>query len=409
MKDDSKYAVLGVDSGKESVGSSFKSIIENDFPGSFVNIIYDPGSRVMNNILKFTGLGDFRKVVTQHQDGDGSKMVQRLLHLGVTGENTLGESLDDALSMNGSDIAASGFVFGPWIVTQLINSTLSPEFKKMLMNSLAARWLELKDLYESEGFELHFMGGETADLPDQIRSATFDMTVSAYAKAKHVIMGNTYPGDKIWGFASDGQAIWENKSNSGIMSNGLTLARPCLMSGLYNKDFPDLKRGGDFYTGRYHVDDCPEGLGMSVGEALISPTRQWPILISKILEKLALRQRTPEELLHGISVNIGGGATKVRHIGTGGVMYMKDMPLPPPIFRLIQAESGESWENMYKTFNCGVGIDIVGPDDPELSEILKEVSEETGVQLYELGECAISGDDAQNTVVLHTPYGVYNY
>ncbi|MFA5155304.1 MAG: hypothetical protein WC453_02620 [Patescibacteria group bacterium] len=409
-KDTSKYAKLGVDSDKGNVRASFKGIIENDFPGSFVNIIYDPGSRTTNNILKYLGLGAFRKVVTQHQDGDGSKMVQRLLHLAVTGENTLGYALDDALAMNGSDIAASGFVYGPWIVTQLINSSLAPEFKQLLMDSLSARWLELKEFYEAEGFELHFMGGETADLPDQVRSSTFDMTLTAYAKAGHVIKGNVCLGDKIWGFASDGRAIWENADNSGIMSNGLTLLRSCLMSAIYDKDFPDLKRAGEFYVGRYKVDDQPEPLGMSVSEALMSPTRQWPILINRIFEKISARGCRVADLIHGISINTGGGATKIKHVGNGGIMYMKNMPPAPAIFRLIQSESGESWDNMYKTFNCGVGIDIIAPDDPLLQEVLEEVSAETMVPVYELGVCAVGASSQdKNSVVLNTSYGTFDY
>lgn len=395
-KDDSQYAKLGVDSGKTNVREIFKPLIDNDYPGAFVNIVTAPYT-------------DRRILMTQHQDGDGSKMVQRLLQYFETGdEEQIGYAVDDALAMNTSDVAASGFVFGPWIITQVLNIGLPDEIKEIIMISIAKRWLKLKEVYLQHGFDISFLGGETADLPDQVRSAVFDMTITAYAERDHVIKGNVHQDDKIWGFASDGRARWEDRENSGIMANGLTLARSCLMWKGYNKLYPFLKRPEKYYTGKFGCGEMAELLScVSVSDVLLSPTRQWPIIIKMIMDKLIAADSL--ELLHGISINTGGGATKIRNLGHG-LMYIKNMPEPAPVFQLIQQQSKEKWQHMLKTFNCGVGIDIIGEDGSYLGVVLKEVAQECGINLYELGECQKNpASDKENAVLLKTQYGEFRY
>lgn len=113
-------------------------------------------------------------------------------------------------------------------------------------------------------------------------------------------------------------------------------------------------------------------------------------------------------MLHGISMNTGGGATKISHVGQG-ILYEKSMPVPPLIFQLIQSESGESWQNMFEDFNCGIGIDVVGEDSEEFTLALKEVEAETGIKLFELGKCE-KYKGKGNNIVLDTPYGCFgNY
>jgi len=400
----SQYEQLGIDSSKGSVRKTFKVVNDNEFPGAWVNMITDPSSP--------------DRVVTQHSDGPGSKLVQNLMHYFEAKDATvLGYLIDDALSMNGSDIGSAGFVFQPWVVTNTININkfAFPEgFKEILMEEIAQRLLELKELYAENGFDnlnfnrndLKFLGGETADLPDQVRSLVFDMTISAWADKKNVIKGNVQPGDKIWGFVSDGRAKWEKINNSGLMSNGLTKARRDLMHPLYNKRYPWAHRDGEFFKGKYRIEDFVESLGMTAGQALISPTRQWPILIRKLM--LILQEHKCLDMLHGISVNTGGGATKIKNLGVGGIEYVKHMPIPSSIFQLIQEESQEEWEKMYKTFNCGFGIDIVGKKDPFFEKILKIVEEECEVILFNLGECQEFAGEG-NKVTLDTHFGEFVY
>lgn len=391
----SKYEELGVDPDKRSVREIFGGIVRNDFPGAFVNIVRDP------EILG--------KVHTKHPDGDGSKMVQRILHYRETGDEQIFQgAVDDAFSMNGGDIAASGFVFWLWLITQIININALNVPKELIMKQNALRMESLLKLYESYGFKIiFFMGGETADLPDQVQSVVYDVDISAEAYDHELVLGNVQPGDQIHGFASDGQAAWESVPNSGIMANGLTLARTCLMLEEYGKKYPFLVRRDGKYQGRFTVMDKPDMLGgMTVSQALLSPTRQWAILIRLLIEKL--KQEKIFHMLHGISMNTGGGTTKIAHVGQG-ILYLKTMPYPPSIFYLIQSESGENWRNMYQNFNCGVGIDVVGQNSEKFDEALKYVSQVTGVKLFRLGECR-ENTDKKNSVVLQTPFGnFYDY
>ena len=131
-----------------------------------------------------------------------------------------------------------------------------------------------------------------------------------------------------------------------------------------------------------------------------------------LVSRLQFSESTPGPfenwlVLHGISQNTGGGNTKISHVGEN-IVYVKKMPEPLPIFKLIQSESGDFWENMFKNFNCGIGIDVVGSDQGGiLAKVLKEVSEETGIELHILGECEES-KIGKNYVVLHTPYGTFD-
>jgi phosphoribosylformylglycinamidine cyclo-ligase len=389
-----RYADLGVDAGKQSVRSTFTPLIDNDFPGAFVNIVRDADP-------------DF--VFTQHGDGDGSKGINRLVAYLETGDPTwLGGAVDDAVAMNMGDIAASGFLHNTITWTNNLNVGLAPtqDFKQVLMQAFASRFAELKRMYEEAGFHIKFLGGETADLPDQVSGSVFDVTVHAREPEENIITGNVQPGDVIYGFASDGKARWEDASNSGIMSNGLTLAGTCLGWSGYSEKYPNL-RLKNLFRGKYTVGATDPLLQHgTVFEALLSPTRQWPLVIKCLVDQLA--ERNILHMLHGISMNTGGGATKIGHVGTG-IHYVKEMPTPPPIFRLIQREGDVSWREMYQAFNCGVGLDVVGTNHNEFAEAVRAVVENTNVVAYPLGITRASESEA-NTVTLCTQFGRFaNY
>ncbi len=389
----SQYEDMGVDPNKDSVRESFEKIIDNECPGAFVNIVTDPF--------------DPSRALTQHQDGDGSKFIQRLLHYYETGNaNIFGGMVDDGVGMNAGDIAASGFVSGPWLMSDVLDLNLPDDLKKIVMSMVALRFQEILSLYHDQGFQIKFLGGETADLRDQVLSAVFNVAVTAWNQKSELVTGNVRAGDIIFGFRSDGRALWERKKNSGIMSNGLTMGRTILMRTDYNQKYPQLK-GRNPYRGRYLSDEYPkELLGMSVGEALTSPTRQWAFVIKKLID--LLKESGALQFLHGISMNTGGGATKIRRVGTGGISYRKNMPEPPPLFRLIQKESKETWRNMYESFNCGIGIDVVGEPDKVFLAAVEETAKLCQLQAPVLGEC-VDSLQPQNEVILRTPFGEFQY
>ena len=392
MNGQSKYAALGVDAMKGSVRKVFGSLIDNDFPGAFVNIVRDPEC--------------LDEVFTGHMDGDGSKFIQRVLMYREFGDPEIFRgAADDALSMNTGDIAAAGFVSGLMTVTDIINVNGFAVPKQIIMEQIGGRLVELRELYRDYGFKIYFLGGETADLPHQVQTVAFDVNVYARAMESDLILGNIQTGDHIWGFASDGRARWEDRPNSGIMSNGLTLARMVTMDKSYTEKYPDLVKQGGAYTGKFMADSRSVNLnGMTIGEALTSPTRQWAILIKHLIG--LLKEEDVLHLLHGIAMNTGGGATKVLHLGKGGIEYRKRMPDPPKIFQTIQYHSQEKWRDMYQNFNCGVGIDVIG--DPRLGEFLSRVEQMTHVRLHKLGECHYRGWE-ENRVILKTPFGNFEY
>lgn len=392
----SMYEQLGVDPHKQNVRDIFERVVDNEYPGAFVNIITDPNC--------------YDRVMTQHQDGDGSKFVQRMLHYMKTSDpSVFNGMLDDALSMNTGDIAACGFVDGTYLITDVLNLNLPKQIKEIVMRAIGLRMSELKELYLEHGIIIKFLGGETADLRDQVRSGVFDLTVTAWTDRENVIRGNVQDGDLIFGIPSDGQAVWELEPNSGLMSNGLTLGRSSLMSKDYNFIYPLLKRDDIYYKGRYEYNNRPKILGgMTVSEALLSPTRQWALVIKELIS--SLREMRVIHMLHGISMNTGGGATKIKNIGKGGIIYTKMMPPPPPICKLIKSESRETWENMYTSFNCGIGIDIIGENNPVFINAVEAIKNKCGLPVIHLGSCIYSNNpDAKNSVELITPYGHFKY
>ncbi len=385
------YQQLGVASDKSGIKANFDELIDNEYPQAFVNINTDPSNP--------------DKRTTMHADGDGSKFIQRVLDYYENGdENVFAGIVDDALSMNTSDIAAAGFVFGRIHLVDIFDCG-NAKIKDIVTRQIAKRFLELKKLYTDFGFDLKFFGGETADLPYQVKSGVFNVVAHAWADKEDIISGDVKVGDIILGVRSDGQASWENVPNSGVMSNGQTLLRSGAMDISYNKKYPDLG-DGSFYRGRHEPGAIPTILGgMTVGEAILSPTRQWAFVIRLILEEL--KKRGLLHMLHGISINTGGGATKVKNLGKG-MTFVKNMPEAAPVFCFIQEETKQPWQHMFTTFNCGIGIDIVGEDKQEFVDTVKGVVSECCLVCPTLGMVHQSYDD-KNHVVLNTPYGRFGY
>ena len=382
----------GVESDKSAVAAIFKGITSNDYPGAFVNIVDDPS--------------DPNKRTTSHVDGDGSKIIQRFLdyyHFKKQDPTVFAGMADDAWSMNYSDIGAAGFVFGRSHFVDVFDCG-NKELKYIILKQFAGRFSELLELYRGYGFDIKLVGGETADLKYQVKTGVFNMAVNAWEHKDNIIAGNTKVGDIIFGVRADGQAIWEPKPLFPTMSNGLTLLRGGLMYDSFN-EYADLG-DGSFYKGRYEPDDKPKILeGATVGEAILSPSRQWAIVIRKIMEELKSRGILP--MLHGISVNTGGGATKIINLGHG-VTYVKNMPELHPLFKLVQAETGQPFRDMYTTFNCNFGIDIVGQDNNYFKQGVRKAVEKCNLEMSEIGFVNHS-HDGKNHVILQTPYGRFEY
>ena len=393
-KGPSIYEHLGVDPHKAGVKEIFGKIVSNQYPDAWCNIINDPWSNDC--------------VITKHSDGSGSKSVQRLLDFLKCGcPEIFQDDILDALGMNTGDVACAGFT-DTYIVTDTLAINRANTPKDEIMKQLALGMAKAIELYRQHGIKLIFMGGETADLVDQTQNYILDMDVYSRTHRSCLIKGNVVPGDVIFGFSSAGRAVWEEAENSGIMSNGLTLGRKGLLHPLYCEQYPFLSDPQKPFFGRYDAA-CPvPGTPMTISQALLSPTRQWCFVIKQLFEtRLSCQDRS--DLIHGISMNTGGGATKVKNLGRG-ITFNKKMPAPPPFFQFIQETTGESWENMYTSFNMGIGLDVIVNryDAPVMEDVIHEVSAKTGIACWRMGECTASAD-GKNHVVLTTRQGVFRY
>jgi len=206
------------------------------------------------------------------------------------------------------------------------------------------------------GVKIYSGGGETADVGDLTGTLVVDSTAVAVMRKQDVITAATIkPGMVIVGLASTGQASYEDTENSGIGSNGLTSARHEMLSSYYAENYPesfDSNVAPDLrYCGPYRLNDPLPGSTMTVGAALLSPTRTYAPVIYQLLEE-------HPGLIKGLIHCSGGAQTKCLKFGDN-IHFIKDKLFPtPPIFKTIQKVSGTGWKEMYKVFNMGHRMEV---------------------------------------------------
>jgi len=381
----SKYAESGVDVRKRGI-EVFKKSLSNLFPRAFCVVTRDPGSP------------DYGLVT--HTDSAGSKPVQSYLHWKETGDAEWFKGLaQDVLAMNLNDISCVG-AYPINFVDYVAVNPLKVN-KAEALKSLGLGFTETLETLQEFGIRVLFSGGETADLPDLIRTLDVSATVNGRVRLCEALTGERIrPGDIIIGLRSGGKTKYEKKENSGIMCNGLTLARLCLMHKGYQERYPEIleEKNGRGYYGRFRFDEYLDELGMSVGEALLSPMRLFVPVIFRILEK---HRASVSGLVH----NTGGGQTKCLVLGEK-IHYVKDDLFEvDPIFRLIQRESGESWKAMFENYNMGVGFEVIaGQEDAE--EILS-IPGAFGLEAKIIGRC--EGGDGGNRLTIRSRFGSFQY
>jgi phosphoribosylformylglycinamidine cyclo-ligase len=369
----SKYSELGVDVDKKGI-SSIKGVTDDLFPDSFCSVVRDPDNPGSGLIL--------------HEDGAGSKPIISYIYFRETGDYSWFSGLaQDVLAMNLDDVVCVGglpLAFSDYVALNTIRLE-----RGALLSSLASGFSQAFGSLVRLGCRVLFCGGETADLPDIIRTLDVSGTVFGRVELKNMITGNGIsPGDVIVGIRSGGRCSYEDRENSGIMCNGISLARHSLLTNEYYKKYPEIgHEGSRGYYGRFRIDDDLPDLGMTVGEALLSPTRIFLPIVLEILKRVPVKA-----LVH----NTGGGLTKSLRLGKG-VLYIKDsLPEPDPVFRLIVEESGESPKEMCRNYNMGIGMEaIVGRGHEE--EVIRS-AEKFGVGAQVIGRCERS--NGRNAVLI---------
>jgi len=381
-----KYSKLGVDVDKKGI-QSFITVINSLYPNAFSVVTQDPESIDYGIAL--------------HTDSAGSKPVQSYLHWKETGDLEVFRSLtQDVMAMNLDDVICVGANPLSFVDYIALNPFIIP--KSDLLSVLSKGFQSCFDLLRNHGVDIKFGGGETADLPDQIQTLDISGTIIGRVKFSKVISGEKIrPGDLIIGLRSGGKCAYEEKLNSGIMCNGITLARHVLMSQKYSERFPELTGyGSQVYSGNYLVNDHIEGLEMTVGEAIVSPTRFYAPIIMEILKKF-------DNQVTGLVHNTGGGMTKCLRIGNEIHYHKFDLPQPDPIFNIIKMASRESWETMYKNFNMGVGFEIIVKK--EIADEVMSIPERYKIGAQIIGRCEKAESNKRNTLLIESPWGKFNY
>lgn len=340
---ESKYNQRGVSATKDDVHAAIRSIDKGLFPGAFCKIVPD----------LLGGDADYCNVM--HADGAGTKSSLAYMYWKETGDLSVWKGIaQDAVVMNLDDVMCVGAT-GSILLSSTIgrNKHLIPgEVIGAIINGTE----EFLEEMRRQGVMIYSTGGETADVGDLVRTIIVDSTVTTRMPRAEVIDNRRIgAGDVIVGLASAGRATYETQYNSGMGSNGLTMARHEVfnhaLAGKYPESFDDRVPEHLVYTGTHNLTDATEIAGMDAGRMVLSPTRSYAPILKKILEEVRPK-------IHGMVHCSGGGQTKILHF-TDRLHIIKDnLFYPPPLFRMINSGGKIPTREMYQVFNMGHRMEI---------------------------------------------------
>ena len=385
----SRYAQRGVSSSKKEVHQAIKNLDKGLFPRAFCKIVPD----------HLTGDEDYCTIM--HADGAGTKSSLAYMYWKETGDVSVWKGIaQDAVIMNTDDLLCVGCT-----ENMLLSSTIGRN-KHLIPGEVISEIIkgteEVLQMLRDHGLDIISTGGETADVGDLVRTVIVDSTVIARMNRSDVISNdNIRPGDVIVGLASYGQATYETAYNGGMGSNGLTSARHDVFDKVYQQKYAETFDPGTsldlVYSGTKKLTDAVEGVPLDAGKLVLSPTRTYAPVIKKILKEMP-------GTVHGMVHCSGGAQTKILHF-IDNLKVIKDNLFPvPPLFGMIQKESGTDWKEMYEVFNMGHRFEIYLPG-AHANEII-EIAKSFNIDAQVVGHVL---DADHNEVQIESPYGVFNY
>ncbi|WP_418411307.1 AIR synthase-related protein [Barnesiella intestinihominis] len=386
---DQRYNLRGVSASKEDVHNAIKNIDKGIFPKAFCKIIPD--------ILG----GDPEYCNIMHADGAGTKSSLAYMYWKETGDLGVWRGIaQDALIMNIDDLLCVG-VTDNILVSSTIgrNKLLVPgEVISAIINGTEELLAELRDL----GVNAYSTGGETADVGDLVRTIIVDSTVTCRMKRKDVISnGNIRPGDVIVGLSSYGQASYEKSYNGGMGSNGLTSARHDVfgkyLATKYPESYDNAVPDELVYLGTLKLTDKIAELGIDAGKLVLSPTRTYAPVIKKLLDEMRSQ-------IHGMVHCSGGAQTKIMHFVEKMRVVKNNLFPVPPLFNIIQEQSGTDWHEMYKVFNMGHRMEIY-VDSSNAQKVI-EISHSFGIDAQIVGYTEASD---RNELIIESDKGRFEY
>lgn len=385
----SKYEKRGVSADKTDVHHAIKNLDKGLFPNAFCKIMPDLVA------------GDPDYVNVMHADTAGTKTSLAYMYWKETGDNSVWKGVvQDSIVMNLDDMACVG------ITDDIILSSTIGRNKNYIngeaLAALISASTEFIDEMKEQGVQLHLSGGETADVGDIVRTLDVGYTAFARVPKKDIIDINIQGGDLIVAFASYGQAAWEKEYNGGMGSNGLTSARHDVFAPIYAQKYPEsfdaYNMPSDLaYSGSLLLTDIEPESGIPAGKLVLSPTRTYLPLIKKIIAK-------HRRAIHGIIHCSGGAQTKVLKFVEQKKIVKNNMLPIPPLFKMIQKESGTDPKEMYKVFNMGHRLEIY--TKPEAAEGMIALARELGIEAQIIG---FVEESDKNELIIESELGRFTY
>lgn len=388
--ENNRYALRGVSAQKEDVHSAIKNIDKGLFPKAFCKIIPDYLSQ------------DNDYCLIMHADGAGTKSSLAYMYWKETGDLSVWKGIaQDALIMNIDDLLCVGATDNI-----LLSSTIGRNKNLIpgeVISAIISGTEELIQDLKKHGVTIHSTGGETADVGDLVRTIIVDSTVTARMKRSDVIdNANIQPGDVIVGLASFGQSTYENEYNGGMGSNGLTSARHDVfahdLANKYPESYDSSVPEELIYSGKKRLTDKVENTPLDAGKLVLSPTRTYAPIVKKILEKYNASQ------IHGMIHCSGGAQTKILHFIDQYHVIKDHLFAVPPLFKLIQEQSGTDWREMYQVFNCGHRLEFYV--SPEIAEDIIRISQSFNVDAQIIGRVENS---EEKRLTIQSEYGTFDY
>lgn len=337
------YLSRGVSPTKDDVKKAVKSQDKGVFPGAFCKIIPDIA-------------GDPDYCCAIHADGAGTKSSVAYMMYKETGDTSWFRGIaQDSLVMNTDDLLCVG-ANNDFYLSNTIGRN-AHRVDGQAIASVINGYTDIINKLAAMGVNVVMTGGETADVGDLVQTIITDSTVVVRLKRSDVIYAsNIKPGDVIVGLASSGKATYEDKENSGMGSNGLTAARHTLLHKDYLAKYPESVSNtiaeDKIYCGKYHLEQILPGTSLTVGEAILSPTRTYLPVMNDLFAKV------DREKIHGMIHCTGGGLVKCKDFGEN-LLFIKDNLFEWPfIFNEIYKSNEVVQSEMYQIFNMGHRLEV---------------------------------------------------
>lgn len=386
---DQRYDMRGVSASKEDVHNAIKNVDKGLYPKAFCKIIPD----YLGNDSEYCNI--------MHADGAGTKSSLAYIYWKETGDLSVWKGIaQDALIMNIDDLLCVGATDNI-----LVSSTIGRN-KMLIPGEVIAAIIngteELLEELRGMGVSIYSTGGETADVGDLVRTIIVDSTVTCRMRRSDVIdNANIKGGDVIVGLASYGQAAYEKEYNGGMGSNGLTSARHDVFKHDLAVKYPESYDAAVpvelVYSGSMGLTDSVDNAPVNAGKLVLSPTRTYAPVIKKLLDEM-------RDKIDGMVHCSGGAQTKVMHFVTDKHVIKDNLFPVPPLFDLVQRESGTDWKEMYKVFNMGHRMEIyVAPED---AARVIEISESMGIPARIIGRVE---DAPANMLTIISDKGTFKY